>query len=138
MAITSMILVLVTQFDSICYTFIVITAVFLSTTCIFFVFFLIYKVFIVVMCGVEVIALAGVIVNNNILLLDAFRHQIKIYENDIKRCVINASISRIRPILLTVETTVLGLIPMITKLNIDFFALQIIYDAPSSQQWLIF
>ncbi|OWZ25403.1 efflux RND transporter permease subunit, partial [Wolbachia endosymbiont of Wuchereria bancrofti] len=86
----------------------------------------------------EVIALAGVIVNNNILLLDAFRHQIKIYENDIKRCVINASISRIRPILLTVETTVLGLIPMITKLNIDFFALQIIYDAPSSQQWLIF
>ncbi|WP_225416097.1 hypothetical protein [Wolbachia endosymbiont of Brugia malayi] len=73
-----------------------------------------------------------------VLVHNAFHRQIKIYENDIKRCVINASISRIRPILLTVETTVLGLIPVITKLNIDFFALQIIYDAPSSQWWLIF
>ncbi|NSM56524.1 efflux RND transporter permease subunit [Wolbachia endosymbiont of Atemnus politus] len=136
LAITLMILVLVTQFNSVYHTFIVMTAVFLSTTCVFFVFFLINKVFVIVMCGVGVIALAGIIVNNNILLLDAFHHQVKIYKNNIKRCVINASISRIRPILLTVATTVLGLIPMITKLNIDFFSLQITYDAPSSQWWV--
>ncbi|MGL9717831.1 MAG: efflux RND transporter permease subunit [Wolbachia sp.] len=85
---------------------------------------------------VGVIALAGIIVNNNILLLDAFHHQVKIHKDNIKRCVINASVSRIRPILLTVATTVLGLIPMITKLNIDFFSLQITYDAPSSQWWV--
>ncbi|MDG7055193.1 MAG: efflux RND transporter permease subunit [Wolbachia endosymbiont of Menacanthus eurysternus] len=136
LAITLMILVLVTQFNSVYHTFIVMTAVFLSTTCVFFVFFLVHKVFVVVMCGVGIIALAGIIVNNNILLLDAFHHQVEVYKDDIKRCVINASISRIRPILLTVATTVLGLIPMITKLNINFFTLQITYDAPSSQWWV--
>ncbi|MGL9726254.1 MAG: hypothetical protein ACR5KV_06650, partial [Wolbachia sp.] len=51
-------------------------------------------------------------------------------------CVINASISRIRPILLTAATTIFGLIPMITRLNINFFTLQITYDAPSSQWWV--
>lgn len=120
LAITLMILVLVAQFNNIYYTFIVMTAVFLSTTCVFFIFFLIQKVFVVVMCGVGIIALAGIIVNNNILLLDAFHQQIKVRKNNIKQCIINASISRIRPILLTVATTVLGLIPMITRLNISF------------------
>ncbi len=136
LAITLMILVLVAQFNNIYYTFIVMTAVFLSTTCVFFIFFLIQKVFVVVMCGVGIIALAGIIVNNNILLLDAFHQQIKVRKNNIKQCIINASISRIRPILLTVATTVLGLIPMITRLNISFFTLQITYDAPSSQWWV--
>ncbi len=78
LAITLMILVLVAQFNNIYYTFIVMTAVFLSTTCVFFIFFLIQKVFVVVMCGVGIIALAGIIVNNNILLLDAFHQQIKV------------------------------------------------------------
>ncbi|WP_353288158.1 efflux RND transporter permease subunit [Wolbachia endosymbiont (group B) of Gerris lacustris] len=136
LAITLMILALVAQFNNIYYTFIVMTAVFLSTTCVFFIFFLIQKIFVVVMCGVGIIALAGIIVNNNILLLDAFHQQIKVRKNNIKQCIINASISRIRPILLTVATTVLGLIPMITKLNISFFTLQITYDAPSSQWWV--
>ncbi|MDR2831490.1 MAG: efflux RND transporter permease subunit [Rickettsiales bacterium] len=136
LAITLMILILVTQFNNVYHTFIVMTAVFLSTTCVFFVFFLTHQVFVIVMCGVGVIALAGIIVNNNILLLDAFHHQVKVHKNDIKRCVINASISRVRPILLTVATTVLGLIPMITRLNINFFTLRITYDAPSSQWWV--
>ncbi|MGL9726424.1 MAG: efflux RND transporter permease subunit, partial [Wolbachia sp.] len=77
------------------------------------------------MCRVGIIALAGIIVNNNILLLNAFHQQIKVYKNNIKQCVINASISRIRPILLTAATTIFGLIPMITRLNINFFTLQI-------------
>lgn len=136
LAITLMILILVTQFNNVYHTFIVMTAVFLSTTCVFFVFFFTNQIFVIVMCGVGIIALAGIIVNNNILLLDAFQHQVKIHKNDMKRCVINAAISRVRPILLTVATTVLGLIPMITRLNINFFTLQITYDAPSSQWWV--
>jgi multidrug efflux pump len=136
LAITLMVIILVTQFNSIYHTFIVMTAVFLSTTCVFFVFFLTNQVFVIVMCGVGVIALAGIIVNNNILLLDAFHTQMKVNKNDIKRCVINASISRFRPILLTVATTALGLIPMITRLSINFFTLQITCDAPSSQWWV--
>lgn len=123
LAITLMILVLVTQFNNVYHTFIVMTAVFLSTTCVFFVFFITHQVFVVVMCGVGVIALAGIIVNNNILLLDAFHHQVKMHKNNIRQCIINASISRVRPMLLTVATTVLGLAPMITRLNINFFTL---------------
>ncbi|MDD9331377.1 MAG: efflux RND transporter permease subunit [Wolbachia sp.] len=82
------------------------------------------------MCEVGVIALAGIIVNNNILPLDAFYHQYKVYKNGIKQCTMNAHVSCVRPILLTLATTVLGLISMITRLNINFFTQQITYDAP--------
>ncbi len=134
LAIALMVLVLVTEFNSIYNAFIVMTAVFLSTTCVFFSLLLIKQVFGVVMGGVGIISLAGIIVNNNILLIDSFESKLKLY--DVRESIIRACISRIRPILLTVVTTVLGLLPMITKININFFKREITYNAPSSQWWV--
>ncbi|MGL9682245.1 MAG: efflux RND transporter permease subunit [Wolbachia sp.] len=86
-----MILVLEIQFNNEYHTFIAMTAVFLSSRYTFL-FLSLHKVFVVVMCMVGIIALSGIIVNNNILLFDAFYHQIGVYKDDVKRCVINASI----------------------------------------------
>lgn len=133
LAIMLMILVLVTEFNSVYNTFIVMTAVFLSTTCVFCSLLLLKQVFGIVMGGVGIIALAGIIVNNNILLIDSFENKLKLY--GVKEAIIRACISRVRPILLTVATTGLGLMPMITKISINFFKREITYNAPASQWW---
>ncbi|QXK91994.1 efflux RND transporter permease subunit [Neoehrlichia mikurensis] len=127
--------ILIIEFNNLYYVFTIMTAIFLSTTCVFFGLLLTYQVFGVVMGGVGIIVLAGVIVNNNILLIDAFCANL----NNItvkKEAIIRAALTRIRPILLTVVTGVLGLVPMIFKVSIDFLHRDILYDSPSSQLWV--
>ncbi|KJV68917.1 efflux RND transporter permease subunit [Candidatus Neoehrlichia procyonis] len=128
-------IILIIEFNSFYYVFIIMTAIFLSTTCVFFGFLLTYKVFGVVMGGVGIIVLAGVIVNNNILLIDAFCVNLNSITTK-KEAIIKAALSRIRPILLTVITGVLGLLPMICKVSIDFLHRDVLYDSPSSQLWV--
>ncbi|MDD9363115.1 MAG: efflux RND transporter permease subunit, partial [Anaplasma sp.] len=98
------------------YVMVVMTAVFLSTTCVFLGFLLTCKVFGIVMGGVGIIVLAGVVVNNNILLIDAFCANIK---SGLSRrdAIIKSALSRFRPIFLTVITGVLGLVPMVLRLS---------------------
>ncbi|QGR02539.1 efflux RND transporter permease subunit [Ehrlichia ruminantium] len=127
-------LVLVAEFNSFYDTLIIMTAIFLSTTCVFFGFFITHHVFSVVMSGVGIIVLAGVIVNNNILLIDAFYTNINSI-SDKKEAIIRAAISRLRPILLTVVTGIIGLLPMVLRVSFDFINQKIIYDSPSSQLW---
>ncbi|WDM84946.1 efflux RND transporter permease subunit [Ehrlichia sp. JZT12] len=127
-------LVLITEFNSIYDTLIIMTAIFLSTTCIFFGFFVTNHVFSMVMGGVGIIVLAGVIVNNNILLIDAFYVNMKNIDNK-KNAIINAALSRVRPILLTVITGIVGLVPMMLRISFDFINRQVIYNSPSSQLW---
>ena len=127
-------LILTTEFNSIYDTLIIMTAIFLSTTCIFFGFFITDHVFSIVMGGVGVIVLAGVIVNNNILLLDAFYINMKAKCSK-KEAIARAALSRVRPILLTVITGIVGLIPMILHISCDFINRQIVYNSPSSQLW---
>ena len=71
------------------------------------------------MSGIGVIALAGIVVNNNIVLLDTYKQLRKRGEN-IKDCIIRTGAQRLRPVLLTTLTTFFGLIPMAIGLNIDF------------------
>ncbi|MGN7618465.1 MAG: efflux RND transporter permease subunit [Ehrlichia sp.] len=127
-------LVLIAEFNSIYDTLIIMTAIFLSTTCIFFGFFITNHVFSVVMGGVGVIVLAGVIVNNNILLIDAFYVNVKSIGNK-RDAIINAALSRVRPIFLTVITGIIGLVPMMLRISFDFVNRQVIYNSPSSQLW---
>ncbi|AHX08420.1 efflux RND transporter permease subunit [Ehrlichia chaffeensis] len=127
-------LVLITEFNSIYNTLIIMTAIFLSTTCIFFGFFITSHVFSVVMGGVGIIVLAGVIVNNNILLLDAFYINMNTICNK-KEAIVRAALSRVRPILLTVVTGIIGLVPMMLRVSFDFINRQVIYNSPSSQLW---
>ena len=129
-----MVLVLLLQFNSYYQVFIIMTAVFLSTTGVFLGLILTNQAFGIVMCGVGIISLAGIVVNNNILLIDAYNEHIQNGENN-KNAVIKAAVSRLRPILLTAGTTILGLLPMVLTINIDFINLEVTYNAPSGQWW---
>ncbi len=129
-----MVLVLVGELNSFYYVAVVITAVFLSTTCVFLGFLVTYKAFGVVMGGVGIIVLSGIVVNNNILLVDAYRENLETLQ-DRKEAILKSALSRLRPIFLTVITGVLGLLPMVLRVSIDFLGRRVLYDSPSSQMW---
>ena len=128
------ILVLMAEFNSPYYVIVIMSAVFLSTTCVFLGFLLTYKVFGVVMGGVGIIVLAGVVVNNNILLIDAFCTNLNKLGSR-REAIVKSAISRLRPIFLTVITGVLGLLPMVLKISVDFIDRRILFDSPASQLW---
>ena len=71
------------------------------------------------MCGVGIIALAGIVVNNNIIFIDTYS-QLRQKGMPAHEAVLRTGAQRLRPILLTAGTTILGLIPMVTQVNIDF------------------
>ena len=73
--------------------------------------------------------------NNNIVLIDTFDRLIK-KTNNAKDAILMTGAQRLRPVLLTTTTTVLGLLPMALKLNIDFVNLEYTYNSPDTQWWV--
>ena len=88
----------------------------------------------VVMGGIGVIALAGIVVNNNIILIDTF-NEYKARGVSSLEAALRTGALRLRPVVLTSVTTALGLMPMVIGLNINFFERTIVYGAPSTQWW---
>ena len=74
--------------------------------------------FSIIMTGIGVISLAGIVVNNAIVLCDFIR---QLRDSEKTKAVIEAGVIRLRPVLLTAVTTVLGLIPLTLGINLDFF-----------------
>lgn len=128
-------IILVTQFNSFFSMGLVLSAVFLSTIGVLIGLLITGRPFNIVMGGIGVIALGGIIVSNNIIFIDTFDH-LKKHSANIREIILSTGTQRIRPVLLTQITTVLGLLPMMFKLNINFFEGQITYNAPSSQWWV--
>ena len=89
----------------------------------------------IVMSGIGVIALAGIVVNNNIVLIDTYDRLKKTITNQ-KEAILRTGAQRLRPVLLTTVTTILGLMPMVLQLNIDFVQRTITHGAPSTQWWV--
>ena len=87
------------------------------------------------MCGVGIITLAGIVVNNNIIFIDTYAEYLSAGK-DIHTALLETGRDRLRPILLTAGTTVLGLIPMVFSLSIDVIGRSISVGAPSSQWWV--
>ena len=87
------------------------------------------------MSGIGVIALAGIVVNNNIVLIDTFDRLKKTVASP-REAVLRTGAQRLRPVLLTTVTTILGLTPMVLQVNIDFFARSVQVGAPSTQWWV--
>jgi multidrug efflux pump len=134
-AIFIMAIILVTQFNSFFQAFLVLTAVIFSTIGVFVGLLLTGQPFGVVMNGIGVISLAGIVVNNNIVLIDTFDYHRK-SGAAVLDAVLRTGAQRLRPVVLTTITTVLGLLPMVLRLNIDFFGRDITYNAPSTQWWV--
>lgn len=127
-------IILVTQFNSFYQTFLILTAVIFSTVGVYIGLLITDRPFSIVMNGIGVIALAGIVVNNNIVLIDTFNHHRK-SGMELMEAVLRTGAQRLRPVMLTTVTTILGLIPMVCMLNIDLFSRKITIGAPSAQWW---
>ncbi|MCG8531030.1 MAG: efflux RND transporter permease subunit [Desulfovibrionales bacterium] len=127
-------IVLVAQFNSMATPFIILTSVLLSLIGVFFGLLICGMPFGVIMTGVGVISLAGVVVNNAIVLIDYFE-QLRTQGLETREALIKAGLTRFRPVLLTAITTVLGLLPMAVGVSFDFFTLTFITKSDSTEWW---
>ncbi|MFK7867347.1 MAG: efflux RND transporter permease subunit [Alphaproteobacteria bacterium] len=127
--------ILVTQFNSFYATFLILSAIIMSTVGVLIGLLITDKPFGIVMSGIGVIALAGIVVNNNIILIDTYNRLYKELK-DRRTAILLTCAQRIRPVLLTTTTTILGLLPMTLQLNIDFIAREVSHGAPSTQWWV--
>ena len=128
-------LILLTQFNSFSSTLLILFAVIMSTVGVVLGLLITQQPFGIVMSGIGVISLAGIVVNNNIVLIDTFDRLVKKTKNA-KEAILMTGAQRLRPVLLTTTTTVLGLMPMALKLNIDFASLEYTYNSPDTQWWV--
>lgn len=132
-----MAIILVTQFNSFYSALLILSAVILSTIGVFLGLLVTQQPFGIVMSGIGVIALAGIVVNNNIILIDTFDTIRRDYpQYSVREAILRTGAQRLRPVLLTTCTTILGLLPMVLQVNIDFIARDVSYGAPSTQWWV--
>src|SRR5690606_21993253 len=82
-----------------------------------------------------IIALAGIVVNNNIVLIDTFDILRREMDDPLEAILLTGA-QRLRPVMLTTVTTVLGLVPMVAQVNIDFVTRAVSVGAPSTQWWV--
>jgi len=127
-------LVLITQFDSISLPLIIMTSVLLSLIGVFWGLLVTGLPFGVLMTGIGVISLAGVVVNNAIVLID-YIGQLRDRGLGVAQALVQACTVRFRPVMLTAITTILGLIPMATGVSFDFTRLRWDVGGESSQWW---
>ncbi len=127
-------LVLVTQFNSFTTPFIILTSVLLSLIGVFSGLLVTGMAFGIIMTGVGVISLAGVVVNNTIVLIDYYNQLIR-KGLPYREALVQTGLIRFRPVMLTAITTILGLLPMATGVSIDFRKLAWNIGGESSQWW---
>jgi len=133
-AIFLIVLILVTQFNSVSQPVIIMTSVILSLGGVFFGLAVMELPFGIIMTGVGVISLAGVVVNNAIVLID-YTNRLHQRGMHFREAIIAAGCTRLRPVLLTAVTTILGLLPMVTGIAYNFHEMEIAWVSESSQFW---
>ncbi len=133
-ALLLIVLILVTQFNSLTVPLIIMTTVVLSLVGVLGGLLICGCPFGVIMTGVGVISLAGVVVNNAIVLL-AYTRQLQRGGAELFEAVVSAGMTRLRPVLLTAATTILGLVPMATGFSFNFHEFKLVTRSESSQWW---
>ena len=128
-----MFIILLAQFNSIYNSVLVLLAVVLSTTGVLIGMLVMDQAFSIIMTGTGIVALAGIVVNNNIVLIDTFQE----YRQYMPRveAIIRTAEDRIRPVLLTTITTMAGLAPMMFGLSLDFFGGGYSVNSPTALWW---
>ncbi len=129
-----MAIILVTQFNSFYQAFLILSAVLFSTVGVFLGLLIFQKPFGIVMSGIGVIALAGIVVNNNIVLIDTY-NILRKEGVPAMEAILRTGAQRLRPVLMTTVTTILGLLPMVLEVNIDFIGRNVDIGGPSTQWW---
>ena len=129
-------LILLLEFNSIYHSILTLSAVILSVFGVMLGIAITGQYVSVIMTGVGVVALAGIVVNNNIVLIDTYQ-QLRRTGLGIEESVVRTAAQRLRPVLLTTITTILGLLPMVFELNFNFAAGEITRGSTSSDWWVL-
>ncbi|SLN28466.1 Toluene efflux pump membrane transporter TtgE [Roseivivax jejudonensis] len=128
-----MFIILLAQFNSIYNAGLVLLAVVLSTAGVLIGMLVMGQTFSIIMTGTGIVALAGIVVNNNIVLIDTYQEYERYMPRD--EAVVRTAEDRIRPVLLTTITTMAGLAPMMFGLSLDFFGGGYTIDSPTALWW---
>ncbi len=126
--------VLVWQFNTFTTPLIILFSVVLSLIGVLWGLLLTGTPFGIMMTGLGVISLAGIVVNNAIVLLD-YVEQLREQGSELTEALVQAGMTRFRPVILTAITTVLGLVPMAVGVSIDFFQRKLILGSTSAAWW---
>ncbi|MCD4743349.1 MAG: efflux RND transporter permease subunit [Desulfobacteraceae bacterium] len=127
-------LILVTLFNSVTQPIIILTSVILSLGGAFLGLFALNLPFGVIMTGVGVISLSGVVVNNAIVLID-YINKLRARGMELTKAIIAGGATRLRPVMLTAITTILGLLPMVTGISYDFHVMALSLTSESTLWW---
>jgi multidrug efflux pump len=133
-ALAMIVLIMVMQFNTLIVPLLIMTTVILSLIGVLIGLLITHMPFGIIMTGVGVISLAGVVVNNAIVLLD-YTRLLERRGMPLVEAAIQAGATRLRPVLLTAVTTILGLLPMAIGTSFDFRAMEIAWKSESSQWW---
>jgi multidrug efflux pump len=132
-ALVLMFIILLAQFNSFYNSFVVLIAVVLSTVGVLIGMLVMQQPFSIIMTGTGIVALAGIVVNNNIVLIDTYQ-ELSRYLPKVE-AIIRTAEQRIRPVLLTTITTMAGLAPMMFGLSLDFVNGGYSVDSPTALWW---
>ncbi|MFN4273339.1 MAG: efflux RND transporter permease subunit [Aliihoeflea sp.] len=134
-AVFLMFIILLTQLNSFFQSLLVLSAIVFSVAGVLLGLVVRQEAFSIVMSGIGIVALAGIVVNNNIVLIDSYNEHIG---NGLTpdEAAFRAGAERFRPVLLTAVTTIVGLMPMVLGMTIDFFGRDLFFGAPSGQFWV--
>ncbi|MEP1328027.1 efflux RND transporter permease subunit [Pseudophaeobacter sp.] len=132
-ALALMFVILLAQFNSFYNAVLVLLAVVLSTTGVLIGMMVMQQPFSIIMTGTGIVALAGIVVNNNIVLIDTYQE----FSLQMPRieAIIRTAEARIRPVLLTTVTTMAGLAPMMFGISLDFIDGGYSIDSPTALWW---
>ena len=137
MSLLLMFVLLVTQFNSFYQSLLILFAVVLSTVGVLLGLLAMSQPFSAVLTGIGVVALAGIVVNNNIVLIDTYNHLRREHpELDHIALIVRTGAQRLRPVTLTTLTTVFGLLPLASNFSIDLVNRTIIYGGMLSAFWV--
>ncbi|MFL2724805.1 MAG: efflux RND transporter permease subunit [Gammaproteobacteria bacterium] len=135
-ALALMLILLVTQFNSFYQSTLVLSAVFMSIVGVLVGLLITGKPFSTTMTGISIVALSGIVVNNNIVLIDTFNRLKSEFPNlTIEDVVMKTCKQRLRPILLTTATTIFGLLPLALGVSIDVIGRELIVGSRVVGWW---
>ncbi|WP_299941231.1 efflux RND transporter permease subunit [uncultured Microbulbifer sp.] len=137
LALFLMFILLVTQFNSFYQSLLTLSSVIMSTTGVLLGLLLTQSTFSVIMTGVGIVALAGIVVNNNIVLIDTYNF---VRRQEPRLCptqaVLKAATQRLRPVFLTTVTTILGLLPLALGVSVDMVGRNVVVDGVIASFWV--
>ncbi len=132
-----MAILLVTQFNSYYQALLILSSVLLSTTGVLLGLLITGQTFSVILTGVGIVALAGIIVNNNIILIDTFNFLRDTRKDwSLQEIIVQTGVQRLRPVFLTTFTTGCGLLPLAMHVSIDLIGAEIEVGGPITSQWV--